>query len=59
MYKKYIISTPFLQTLLESIERLSERLDILLKSQFDASLYIILFLLEDPNLSKTTDSWQN
>ena len=43
-----------METLLESIERLSERLDISLKIQSTA-YGIILFLLEDPPLYKTLD----
>ena len=55
--EKYLVTTGYgLQTLLKYIERLSEILDISLKSHF-TSHNIILFLLEEPHLSKTPDIW--
>ena len=46
-----------MQSLLESIERLSERLAVSLKIQSKAH-EINLFLLEAPYFSKTPDGWQ-
>ena len=45
-----------MQTILESIERLRESFAVSLKIQL-MYLAIVLFILEAPHLSKTTDIW--